>query len=97
MTGNIVNTLKGHQKSVSSVVISPNEKYIISSSQDKSIKIWKLNNGKLVQTLEGHKTGINCVNISPDGKYIISGGGVGFFKRNEIKIWKSKVQSHFIL
>ena len=37
-------TLEGHTDAVKSVCVSPDEKYIISGSKDKTIKIWDMIN-----------------------------------------------------
>ncbi len=46
---------KGHLDSVRSVIISPDGKYIISGSEDCTIKIWDIKRGKCLNTLEGVK------------------------------------------
>jgi WD40 repeat protein len=43
-------TFKGHNESVKSVDISNDDNYIISGSSDKTIKLWKVNNGECVKT-----------------------------------------------
>jgi len=73
-----VTTLEGHNKFVSSVVVT--DQYIISGSIDKTIKIWDLSTFELVASLEGHTSGVNSLVVSD--KYIISGS----YDRT-IKIW----------
>ena len=43
----------GHTRGVSTVAISPDGKYIVSGSDDKSIKVWELSSGREIRTLEG--------------------------------------------
>ncbi len=61
---------KGHSHIVESVVISPDNKYIISASD--SIRIWDFITLKCLKTLE-NSSYINSLVISPNGKYIVSG------------------------
>jgi len=68
-----VRTLKGHIGLVNSVAISPDGKYVISGSDDNTVKVWELATGRLVRTLKRHKDSVNSVAISPNGKYVISG------------------------
>ena len=58
----------GHTRWVTTVAISPDGKYIVSGSGDKSIKVWELSSGKEMQTLEGkpcmYNICLNGLNIS---------------------------------
>ena len=49
----------GHSGDVYTVAISPDGQYIVSGSEDKSIKVWELSSGREVHTLTG-KTSILC-------------------------------------
>ena len=91
-TGNLVNTIdtdfptepKG-QREVNEVLITPDDKYIVSASFDKTIDIFELKTGKLIKRLKGHSDWINAIGITSDNKFIISGGNDG-----TIKIWNIK-------
>jgi WD40 repeat protein len=48
-------------------------KTIISGSDDKTIKLWDIKNGKILRSLEGHSGAVNSVVPTMDGKMIISG------------------------
>ena len=74
----------GHEDSVNFIAISPDGKYIVSGSDDITIKIWDLKTGECLKTLEGHSNSVS-VTISPDGKYIVSGS-----YDETIKIWDIK-------
>ena len=43
--GYLINTLTGHSDSVRTIAISADNKYIISGSDDKTVKIWDFKNG----------------------------------------------------
>ena len=43
----------GHSDSVRTVAISPDGKYVVSGSEDKSIKVWDLSSGREIHTLTG--------------------------------------------
>ncbi len=40
---------KGHNDTVSSVAVTNDNRYIVSGSSDKSIKIWEFNSGKEIK------------------------------------------------
>ena len=55
------------------VSITPDRKYAISGSWDKTCILWDLLNGEAIKTLEGHTYKVSAVSITPDGKHAISG------------------------
>ena len=67
------------------MAISVDEKKIISGSEDKTVKIWDVEDGFLIHSLEGHKYGVTSVTISIDGKKIVSGS-----YDKTVKIWDAQ-------
>jgi len=49
---------KGHSDSVISIAISPDGKYIVSGSDDNTIKLWDISSGKEVRTFGGIVIGL---------------------------------------
>ena len=78
----LVNTLQGHENSVSSVAISPDSKTLASSGDNRTIKLWNLATGKQISSLNAYSQQVNAVMISPDGKTLVSGND-----ESTIKIW----------
>jgi WD40 repeat protein len=76
------NRLEGHKGEVKSVVFSPDGNTLASTSNDKTIKLWK-RDGTFLKTLEGHSAGVSDVAISPDGEILASAS-----EDNTIKLWK---------
>ncbi|CBN57304.1 MULTISPECIES: AAA-like domain-containing protein [Kamptonema] len=75
------NRLSGHKAAAMAVDISPDSKFIASSSVDKTIKIWR-SDGTEIATLKGHKAIVRAVKFSPDGKFIASTSDDG-----TVKLW----------
>ena len=73
---------EGHSDQVNCVVLSKDNKFLISASSDKTIKIWNTATGNLEKTLVGHEWKVLTVAISTNGKYIVSGSNDG-----STKIW----------
>ena len=57
-----------------SVSISPDGRWGLSGSLDKTLRLWELATGQCVRTFEGHTEEVLSVNISPDGRWALSGG-----------------------
>jgi WD40 repeat protein len=88
-TGQCLRTLEGHGdlhhvhaassqensggNRVWSLVVSPDGETLISSSDDKTVKLWNLQTGQCLKTLPGHQSRIWSVALSPDGETLASG------------------------
>ena len=77
-----MNTLTGHTELVRSLAHILNTKFILSGSDDNSIKIWNYETYELVQTLTGHTDTVRSIVYIPNTKYIVSGS-----LDKTIKIW----------
>jgi DNA-binding beta-propeller fold protein YncE len=58
---------------VLSVAVTPDGKYVVSGSEDKTVRVWELATGKEVRRFMGHRSGVNRVAVTPDGQYVVSG------------------------
>jgi len=65
-------TLRGHKRGVTSAKISPDGRWIASSSADCTINLYALPTGTLVHTLAGHLAGVNALTWSPDSRFLAS-------------------------
>lgn len=77
--------LRGHTSWVYSAEYSPDGKYIVSASNDNTIRIWDSSTGKCLRILKGHKGSINCAKYSKDGEKIVSASS-----DSTIRIWNAK-------
>ena len=62
----------GHSSTVTSIAFSPDGRWIASSSDDATIKLWDVGSGRLLRTLTGHLQGVKSIAISPDGARLAS-------------------------
>ncbi len=56
--------LKGHNGGVMSVAISKDNKFIVSGSEDSTVRVWERKSGKKLQELKSHNDRIYSVAIS---------------------------------
>lgn len=71
---------------VTTVAISPNNRYVAAGSLDKSVRIWDTQTGVLVERTEGeqgHKDSVYSVAFSPRGDLLVSGS-----LDKTIRMWK---------
>ncbi len=58
---------------VTSVVISPNGRFVAAGSLDTVVRIWDVQTGQLLERLRGHRDSVYSVSFTPDGKGLVSG------------------------
>ena len=76
-TGQLLNTLKGHDGSVQEVAFLPDGKSLISCSSDRTVRLWELSsnetNSVKSRVIGAHLDSAVCLAVSPDGNM----GGFG--------------------
>ncbi|BAZ02768.1 WD-repeat protein [Tolypothrix tenuis PCC 7101] len=85
--GNLLQTLKVNNNHIFSVIISPDNQYLITASFDNKITVWRYNSAinlfvekPILNFLE--KDGLWATNISPDGQTIATAT-----KNGQVKLW----------
>jgi WD40 repeat protein len=63
--------------------VSPDGQYVVSASEDNTLKVWELATGKELHTLSGHTSGVHGVTVSPDGQYVVSAS-----RDKTLKVWE---------
>ena len=74
--------MTGHQQLVYQALFSPDSQYIISCSNDKSIRIWNGFTGQFIRRLLGHISPVYVLSWCPDSRLFVSCS-----KDSTIKIW----------
>ncbi|KAI9368628.1 WD40-repeat-containing domain protein [Aspergillus egyptiacus] len=77
-------SLEGHSHIVSDCVISSDGAYALSSSWDKSLRLWELSSGQTTRTFVGHTNDVLSVSFSADNRQIVSGS-----RDRTIKLWNT--------
>ncbi|KAJ8582783.1 WD40 repeat-like protein [Rhizopogon salebrosus TDB-379] len=74
-----VKTFEGHEKPITSIATFPDGKRIATGSVDKTIRIWRVKDGRemkkwiIAGPLDGHTNWVLALDISPDGGILASG------------------------
>lgn len=77
-----VRQIKGFSGTVFKLRYSPDGKVLAACSGDKSVRVFKADNGAAIRTLQGHNDWVYSLAISRDGKSLASGSWDG-----EIRLW----------
>lgn len=75
--------LLGHRSVVNSVKPIPGSKYVVSVSQDSTIRIWDPDSSRCFRTLTDSDEPFTCCDVSPEGTTMVTGG-----IRGAIQIWE---------
>jgi len=81
----LIKEFKDHKEGICSLAFSKDGTMFISSSVDKTIKLWDIGTKKLVKTFNGHSNTVDGVCFSPDGSLIASGSS-----DKTVKLWDRK-------
>lgn len=84
-------TLNGHSRSVTDFSFNKYAKLGVSSSNDKTIKIWNLDNFTCINNLTGHLSSVTKVKWIYYGTHILSACGNGV-----VKLWNLKSSENII-
>lgn len=75
-------TQLAHNKDINSVDVSPNDKLLVSGSQDKTAKLWQVSDGSLLGVFRGHRRGVWSVKFSPVDQCVATSSGDA-----TVKLW----------
>lgn len=81
-SGRAVARLEGHEKPVNSVAVTDDGRYVVSGSDDMSVRVWNTAAPSEVASLQGHTAPVTAVAITPDGHFAVSGS-----EDNTVRIW----------
>ncbi len=90
-TGQVLGVLKGHSNVIHSLAFSADGKWLVSGSDDHTLKLRRLDGsasaprGRSIRTLTGHSGDVMRVVCSPDGRYLASSS----FDRS-VRLWDAK-------
>lgn len=73
-TGRKLPLLAGHKGRVLTAVFSRDGRWLASSGEDLTIKLWDVSTGREVYSLTGNLKPVTALVFSPDGRWLASGG-----------------------
>jgi WD40 repeat protein len=61
-----------HNDAVTAVAWAPDNRYILTGSEDNTVKLWKPSNGECMHTLSGHTNRVTRIKVTWDGQHALS-------------------------
>jgi WD40 repeat protein len=83
-------TLAGHTASVNGLAVSPDGLLLASGSLDKTVRLWRLPDGKFLKTLTGHTDAVVGLALSPislpggTGGWLLASAGLD----QTVRLWR---------
>ena len=77
--------LQGHTSWVSAVAVTHDGRHVVSGSNDKTLRVWDLANGRTKITLQGHSNWITAVTVTSDDRHVISSSW-----DSTVRVWELK-------
>jgi len=68
----VISTLKGHTKKVSSVILHPNSTTAITASSDATVRVWNIQKAETDVLLKPHNGPITAISLHPLNDYLLS-------------------------
>jgi WD40 repeat protein len=66
-------SLGSNKSPIQSLCFDTDEQYVVSGTQNGSIKVFDLNEGRLARHLAGHQVNVSCLQYHAFGEFIVSG------------------------
>lgn len=75
--------LAAHRETITAIAITSDQRFLISVSWDRTLKIWDFATGTLINTIEAHDQGILALAVTGSSDYHLATGGFD----QTVKLW----------
>jgi len=64
------------------VAVTPDGRFVISGSADRTVRVWDWQNGQEVRPPAEHNGGVLSVAVTPDGRFVVHVSGIWM-----VRVW----------
>lgn len=93
--GKEINRLEGHSNDITDILVTVDRKSVISSSKDKSVRIWETKTGKEKHSWTDHTWAVTDIDIDPFATFLVSGSLDGTIILYDLKKMEMIDSTHF--
>ncbi len=72
----------GHDKAVTGLAVTSDGKFLVTSGEDKTVRVWDVTSGKSLRSFQGHMTKATAVAVRGDGRQVASASDDG-----AVRVW----------
>lgn len=83
-TGRLKSRLEGHQDEVTCACFTPDSAFVLTASNDKSIRVWDAKTFECVRIIRGHSSPIRWLACSPRAPFRV----IGVADDGSVRLWK---------
>ncbi|AKJ06638.1 WD40 repeat protein [Archangium gephyra] len=76
---------RGSGRSLSSAALSPDGELLVTTSWDKTPRVWRARDGKPLFTLQGHSGTVQSARFSRDGRFLVTASSDG-----TVRMWRAE-------
>lgn len=80
--GKELTTLRGHESTLRTLSFSPDGRLVLTTSWDRTARVWNTETGEPVAVLRGHKDRVHTASLSPDGRRVVTASADG-----TVRLW----------
>ena len=96
-----IRQFRGHRGAITDLAVTPDGRYAVSGSKDRTVRLWDVAAGSEIRTLGAFESKaasfigeVAAVAISPDGRYVVAAANL--FGQAPLKVWDTSTGSELL-